>query len=66
MKITSAWLSFDPEDLRTHPDEGMEVEMEFDDGDVIEGEWGIDDLFEMGQTAHMASTVHRWRYTTPQ
>jgi len=66
MKITSAWLSFDPEDLRTHPEEGMEVEMEFDDGDVIEGVWEIDDFFEMGQTAHTPFTVKQWRYTTAQ
>jgi len=62
MDLTQAWLSFDPEDLRTHPEEGMDVEMEFDDGQVIEGMWGIDDLFEMVQTADTGSAVKRWRY----
>ncbi len=66
MKITSAWLSFDPEDLHTHPEEGMDVEIEFDDGHAIEGMWGIDDLFEMGQTTHTGSTVKRRRYATLQ
>jgi hypothetical protein len=59
-------LLFDPEDLRTYPADGMDVEMEFDDGHVIEGMWGIDDLVEMGQTDHTGSTVKRWQYTTPQ
>jgi hypothetical protein len=62
MKTTQAWLSFDPEDLCTHPEEGMVVEMEFDDGHVIEGMWGV----EIGQTDHTGSTVKRWRYTTLQ
>ena len=66
MDFTQVWLSFDPEDLRTHPEEGMDVEMEFDDGHVIEGMWGIDDLFDVGQTVHTGSTVKRWRYTTAQ
>ena len=51
MNFTQAWLSFDPEDLRTHPEEGMDVEMEFDDGRVVQGMWGIDDLFEMAHRA---------------
>jgi hypothetical protein len=66
MDFTQAWLSFDREDLRTQPEEGMDVEMEFDDGHVIEGMWGIDVLFEMGHTAHTGSTVKRWRYTKAQ
>jgi hypothetical protein len=66
MKIAQSWLSFDPEDLCTHPEEGMIVEMEFNDGQVIEGMWGVDDLFEIGQTDHTGSTVKRWRYTTLQ
>jgi len=63
MDSTQAWLSFDPEDLRTHPEKGMDVEMAFDDGHVIKGMWGIDDLFEMEQTAHTGTTVKRLRYT---
>ena len=62
MNFTQAWLSFDPEDLRTHPEEGMDVEMEFEDGRVIEGMWGV----EIGQTDHTGSAVKRWRYTRPQ
>jgi hypothetical protein len=64
MDVTQAWLLFDPEDLRTHPEEGMDVEMEFADGHVIEGMWGIDDLFEMAQTARTGSALKRWRYIT--
>ena len=66
MDVTQAWLLFDPEDLRTHPEEGMDVEMEFDDGHVIEGMWGIDDLFGMPQTTRTGSTATRWRYITAQ
>jgi hypothetical protein len=66
MDFTQAWLSFDPEDLRTQPEEGMDVEMEFDDGRVVEGMWGIDDRFEIEKTAHTGSAVKRWRYTTAQ
>jgi hypothetical protein len=66
MNFTQEWLSFDPEDLRTHPEEGMDVEIEFDDGQIIEGMWGIDDPFNVGQIAQTGSTVKRWRYTTVQ
>ena len=62
MKITQAWLSFDPEDQRTHPEEGMDVAIEFDDGQVVEGMWGIDYVFEMGQTSHIRPSVKRWRH----
>jgi hypothetical protein len=62
MKITQAWLSFDPEDLRTHPEEGMDVAMEFDDGQVVEGMWGIDYIFELGRPSHIGPTVKRWRH----
>ena len=52
MDFTQAWLSFDPEDLRTQPEEGMNVEMEFDDGRAVEGMWGIDDLFDGANGSH--------------
>ena len=62
MDLTQGWCSFDPEDIRTHPEEGMNVEIEFEDGHVTENMWGIDQLYQIGNTAQTNSSIKRWRY----
>ena len=65
MNITEEWRIYDPEDTRTHPEGFARVEIEFQDGRVLDGQYSRDlGLFAAVGSAPANTRVKRWRYSS--
>lgn len=64
MNITEEWRIYDPKDTRTHPEAISRVEIEFEDGRQMEGQYSRDTGFfaTVGTLPPQNPTVKRWRY----
>ena len=66
MDVTDEWRIFDPQDKRTHPEGISRVEIEFQDGRTVSGQYSRDaGMFTMiGNNQPQSTDVKRWRYTS--
>jgi|GEM_PF-5256393 len=66
MKITDEWRMYDPKDPRTHPEGISRVEIEFENGRVLKGQYSRDTgwLATVGAWPPQNTNVKRWRYTS--